>query len=51
MVDFDYLRNIVIKYLEYIATGEEKEATTLEKVLFTVLNVSPKELENLQKAR
>lgn len=37
--------------MEYIATGEEKEATTLEKVLFTVLNASNKELESLQRAR
>jgi hypothetical protein len=46
-VDVDYLRNILIKYLEYIATGEEKEAMTLEKVLFTVLNANSKELESL----
>lgn len=50
-VDVDYLRNILIKYLEYIATGEEKEAMTLEKVLFTVLNASSKDLESLQRAR
>lgn len=50
-VDVDYLRNILIKYLEYIATGEEKEAMTLEKVLFTVVNANSKELENLQRAR
>lgn len=50
-MDIDYLRNILVKYLEYIATGEEKEAMTLEKVLFTVLNASPKELESLQRAR
>jgi hypothetical protein len=37
--------------LEYIATGEEKEAMTLEKVLFTVLNASSKDLESLQRAR
>lgn len=43
-VDIDYLRNILIKYLEYIATGEEKEAMTLEKVLFTVLNANNRDL-------
>jgi len=26
-----------VKYLEYVAAGNEKEAMTLEKVLFTVL--------------
>ena len=39
--DTDYVRNILLKYLEYMASGEnEKEALTLEKVLFTVLNAS-----------
>lgn len=41
-LDIDYVRNILLKYLEYMASGEnEKEALTLEKVLFTVLNASP----------
>jgi len=41
-LDVDYVRNILLKYLEYMASGEnEKEALTLEKVLFTVLNASP----------
>lgn len=34
-----------------MAQGNEKEALTLEKVLFTVLDASPKELESLLKAR
>lgn len=36
-VDKNYLRISLIKYLEYMAQGNEKEAMTLEKVLFTVL--------------
>ncbi len=40
-----------IKYLEYQASGNEKEAMTLEKVLFTVLSANEKDLENLEKAR
>ena len=41
-LDVEYVRRILLKYLEYLATGEnEKEALTLEKVLFTVLNASP----------
>lgn len=40
-LDRDYVRNILLKYLEYMASGEEKEALTLEKVLFTVLEVTP----------
>jgi hypothetical protein len=33
----DYIKNVFIKYLEYLANSNEKEAMTLEKVLFTVL--------------
>jgi hypothetical protein len=33
----DYIKNVFIKYLEYLANANEKEAMTLEKVLFTVL--------------
>ena len=40
-----------IKYLEYQASGNEKEAMTLEKVLFTVLQANDKDLEILEKAR
>ena len=45
------MRNILLKYLEYMACGEEKEALTLEKVLFTVLEVTPQNLASLEKAR
>ena len=50
-LDRDYVRNILLKYLEYMACGEEKEALTLEKVLFTVLEVTPQNLASLEKAR
>ena len=51
-LDVDYVRNILLKYLEYMASGEnEKMALTLEKVLFTVLNTSPEELASLEKTR
>ena len=50
-LDRDYVRNILLKYLEYMATGEEKEALTLEKVLFTVLECSSDNLASLKKAR
>jgi len=46
-VDKDYLKNILVKYLEYLAKGNEKEAMTLEKVLFTVLDANPKDLSQL----
>lgn len=50
-VDKDYVKNILIKYLEYLASGEEKEAMTLEKVLFTVLSATTNDLSGLQKVR
>ena len=50
-LDRDYVRNILLKYLEYMACGEEKEALTLEKVLFTVLEATPENLASLEKAR
>lgn len=34
-----------------MAAGNEKEALTLEKVLFTVLSTSQKDLEGLERAR
>ena len=50
-VDRDYIKNILVKYLEYQAKGDQKEAMTLEKVLFTVLDANPKDLSELSKAR
>jgi hypothetical protein len=37
--------------LQYQANGNEKEATIMEKVLFTVLKASEKDIESLSKAR
>jgi hypothetical protein len=47
----DYLKNVFIKYLEYMANGNEKEALTLEKVLFTVLQANERDVEQIEKAR
>lgn len=38
-VNIEYLRNVITKYLEYLAVGNTKEITTLETVIFTVLKV------------
>ena len=46
-VDKDYLSQVLVKYLEYMATGEEKEAMTLERVLFTVLDLKNTDLKKL----
>ena len=51
-LDVDYVRNILLKYLEYMASGEnEKEALTLEKVLFSVLDASQTDLASLERTR
>ena len=46
-----YIKNILVKYLEYQANGEEKEAMLMEKVLFTVLKVHEVDMKVLQEAR
>lgn len=50
-IDREYLRSVLIRYLEYMATGEEKEAMTLERVLFTVLDLKKADLKRLQEVR
>ena len=46
-----YLKNVLLKYLEYHANGEEKQQMMMEKVLFTILKVDEKEVKTLQDAR
>lgn len=50
-MNIDYVKNVFIKYLEYQANNNEKEAMTMEKVLFTVLKASDKDIDTLEKAR
>lgn len=50
-MNIDYVKNVFIKYLEYLANSNEKEAMTLEKVLFTVLQATDKDVELIEKAR
>lgn len=50
-LNYDYVKNVFIKYLEYQANNNEKEAMTLEKVLFTVLKANEKDIELIEKAR
>ncbi len=50
-LNIDYIKNVFIKYLEYLANNNEKEAMTLEKVLFTVLKTDEKDIEVIEKAR
>lgn len=50
-LNLDYIKNVFLKYLEYLANANEKEALTLEKVLFTVLQANDKDVELIEKAR
>lgn len=47
----DYIKNVLVRYLVYSAKGNEKEAITLEKVLFTVLKVTEADIKLIEKAR
>ena len=46
-----YIKNVLLKYFEYQAEGLEKEMLMMEKVLFTVLQIQPSELQFLKDAR
>lgn len=46
----DYLWNVFVKYLIYNAWGQDKDSKTLEKVLFTVLNVPIEQEKWVEKA-
>ena len=47
----EYLKNVLLKYLEAIAIGNEFETKILENVLFTVLQVSKNEINYLEDKR
>ncbi len=47
----EYLKHVLLKYLEYQANGQAKETMMMEKVLFTVLKIANKEIEVIQEAR
>lgn len=46
-----YIKNVLLKFLEYQAEQMEREALMMEKVLFTVLKMKPEEVERLQAKR
>ena len=50
-INMEYLKNIILKYLEALAIGNEFESKILENVIFTVLNVSKNEIKNLEEKR
>lgn len=38
--NLEYIRNVFVKYLEYLAQNNSKEIITIENVLFVELNVT-----------
>jgi hypothetical protein len=50
-VSIEYLKNVLIKYLEAISIGNEFQIKILENVLFTILNVSHDEKDKLEEKR
>jgi len=40
MINIEYIRNVFVKYLEYLAINNSKEIKTIENVLFTELKVT-----------
>lgn len=50
-LNIDYVKNVFVKYLEYQANSNEKEAMTMEKVLFTVLKLTEQDIKSVERAR
>jgi myosin heavy subunit len=50
-VNLEYLKNIMMKFMEYIYVGNLKEADTLASVIYTVLDFSIEEIEIVRQAR
>lgn len=47
----EYLRNVFVKYLEYLAQNNTKEIRTIEAVLFAELQVTKEQAANLNLLR
>jgi hypothetical protein len=50
-INSEYLKNVLLKYLEAIAIGNEFQIKILENVLFTILNVTKNEINKLEEKR
>lgn len=50
-INLEYLKNIVMRFMEYMYAGNLKEANTLACVIYTVLEFSNEEIEVIRKAR
>ena len=40
----EYLKNIVMRYMEYMHMGDAREANTLTNVIFTLLEFTEEEI-------
>ena len=47
----EYLKNIVMRYMEYMYMGNVSEANTLAYVLFTLLEFTDEEVEIIRLSR
>lgn len=50
-IDLQYLKNIIIKYLLYLAGKKKKDAKKCEKALYTVLCLQPDEIKRFETLR
>ena len=50
-INNEYLKNVLLKYLEAIAIGNEFQTKILENVLFTILKVSNNDKKKLEEKR
>lgn len=50
-LNVDYIKNVFVSYLVYLSNANEKEALTMEKVLFTVLKFNNEDIQKIEKAR
>ena len=47
----EYLRNVFVKYLEYLALNNTKEIRTIEHVLFTELSITNEQSKRIDHLR
>ena len=50
-LNVEYVKNVFVKYMEYLALQDQKGMKTLEKVLFTVLGLSKEEVDDIESTR
>lgn len=50
-ISIEYLKNVLLKYLEAISIGNEFQTKILENVIFTILNVSQADRAKLEEKR